>query len=1297
MSDGDTRDAQDKTGEHSEEGNSRKVSKEEDPAQRRDSADKRKEEKDGAKSDRKNSSDRKPDEGNRQEEQTDTESASALDAHEPESGQDWSNTEGGLPNTGSKPVSKDNMDESKVSVGSEVEQKSSAEQGGGDELGDHVEDAHSNSDERENSSGKHAEAANSSNENGSHDSGSPNALPDSEKTDTEKEADDTGQVVTSRDAKGDNHVGEVAGDEEGGESGSESENDDSGDEENEADDVTAEISQAHSKDPNQSQENRSEKEETNNRVDETTETGESQAAAQEHSSTADNSVSKTADDTTERRQSLTEKSDSAEREAEIDGTENNRMDTNDSDPSKTQSQEETPPSGTAERSDVRSEHSQPQTEDPNQLPEKRSHEGDTDSGAGLDEKESCVPGQASQSRGDESRGEDQVIINSDDRENSEELQETSGSNQVDERPGQRMENGHSNQDSEIQQGSNGDDTDETLQTRRLSENESHNVIGADSTEADNTRENAEEDQSESWQRDGGTGGNQESSSLDGRKKDENGDFEFETSSLSQTEGDTTRGQPPISTVYVKAPRRQSDQDSDSTRSQDEIEIVSQANRQDGDQQETQNEENGSETDTTKQVGAEIEEKGEAEVEEKEEVEVKQEVQEDIANDDGEQGEVGVNSDVKAEEMAETEDPSEVVNNGEAKDNGGIGKDVEEDGEVGERDKAENGEVGKEEVEVEHRKESVAHDSVKDDNLDKEVKVESEVTNTIEGVQDRVEGDDEDESGESEEEEDSSSEEDDETGEDSEDDIEDDKTSALVPGNKTIESTEVQAGQQTESENTRKESTVSENPPPAATKEEPGRNNRGEANVKDEEKGVQPEEDRRISIKGDSKSIRSTHSAQSRGSVGQSRQSLRASRISVEKHVKPEVLDTPVDAAQAPGPRGDEEEQDKKSVATSRASLTERGTGEEDAKADSKSIVSQDRNEKDDTTIHTDVTDNANNESQQHSDSKTCATSQEKEPVRETKNTNKPTSAKQVHHRQEKKNVPRGRTAVVSPQRSTSSPQRGRGSYGSEVRSARRSPRETSRSQTRSPTRPRTTMTSRSSKDPDGRSKQREFFREELKRLEGALKREKSKIIKPEVKKHTPYIFNTLEPYYNTSTVRYLVELPEEVQHRFVSRKTAIGLCDPWVDYSMDTKFLPRISTSARAVNRQQEMEKRDEKIRDREKRSKKEGSTRLPKFPVVTLDSKELATKPLYYSDVPELRRELRDKYSQNATKKIDEDYTRTKQDFYRMDLDKLDEVHPLNRPHMRNAYFAYLQNTPGSRKAVVECVKGLKAEGKAN
>ena len=35
-----------------------------------------------------------------------------------------------------------------------------------------------------------------------------------------------------------------------------------------------------------------------------------------------------------------------------------------------------------------------------------------------------------------------------------------------------------------------------------------------------------------------------------------------------------------------------------------------------------------------------------------------------------------------------------------------------------------------------------------------------------------------------------------------------------------------------------------------------------------------------------------------------------------------------------------------------------------------------------------------------------------------------------------------------------------------------------------------------------------------------------------------------------------------------------------------------------------------------------------------------------------------------------------------------MDEYHQSSRPHMRAAYFAYLQNTPGSRKAIYDCMK---------
>lgn len=36
----------------------------------------------------------------------------------------------------------------------------------------------------------------------------------------------------------------------------------------------------------------------------------------------------------------------------------------------------------------------------------------------------------------------------------------------------------------------------------------------------------------------------------------------------------------------------------------------------------------------------------------------------------------------------------------------------------------------------------------------------------------------------------------------------------------------------------------------------------------------------------------------------------------------------------------------------------------------------------------------------------------------------------------------------------------------------------------------------------------------------------------------------------------------------------------------------------------------------------------------------------------------------------------------------RLNEYHHTTRPHMRAAYFAYLQNTPGSRKAIYDCMK---------
>ena len=84
-----------------------------------------------------------------------------------------------------------------------------------------------------------------------------------------------------------------------------------------------------------------------------------------------------------------------------------------------------------------------------------------------------------------------------------------------------------------------------------------------------------------------------------------------------------------------------------------------------------------------------------------------------------------------------------------------------------------------------------------------------------------------------------------------------------------------------------------------------------------------------------------------------------------------------------------------------------------------------------------------------------------------------------------------------------------------------------------------------------------------------------------------------------------------------------------------------------------------------------------------------------YFYNFPFNRKELKEKHSSQGKAKIDSDYQRTKVDFYRMELHRLDDVHPLNRDNMKAAYFAYLQNTPGSKKAVKECVKEIQQKDK--
>ncbi|KAK3087330.1 hypothetical protein FSP39_004739 [Pinctada imbricata] len=137
--------------------------------------------------------------------------------------------------------------------------------------------------------------------------------------------------------------------------------------------------------------------------------------------------------------------------------------------------------------------------------------------------------------------------------------------------------------------------------------------------------------------------------------------------------------------------------------------------------------------------------------------------------------------------------------------------------------------------------------------------------------------------------------------------------------------------------------------------------------------------------------------------------------------------------------------------------------------------------------------------------------------------------------------------------------------------------------------------------------------------------------------------------------------------------------------------LESIESSRKTIPRYRGTERR--RGRDRN-RPPAEGSTYFPKFPAVSLDKGFTSpTRMFALDDVKKMRKEINKKYSKRSPERMKKDYNKTKQDFYRMELDKLNEMRPTyNRPSMVNTYNAYLQNTPGSQQALNDCIKGMEA-----
>lgn len=63
----------------------------------------------------------------------------------------------------------------------------------------------------------------------------------------------------------------------------------------------------------------------------------------------------------------------------------------------------------------------------------------------------------------------------------------------------------------------------------------------------------------------------------------------------------------------------------------------------------------------------------------------------------------------------------------------------------------------------------------------------------------------------------------------------------------------------------------------------------------------------------------------------------------------------------------------------------------------------------------------------------------------------------------------------------------------------------------------------------------------------------------------------------------------------------------------------------------------------------------------------------------------MRDRYSSKANTQVEKDYRRTRNDLYRMQLDNVAGYREGNRDNMVRVYHSYLENTPGSKKALRE------------
>ncbi|BFZ20887.1 hypothetical protein BsWGS_23925 [Bradybaena similaris] len=172
--------------------------------------------------------------------------------------------------------------------------------------------------------------------------------------------------------------------------------------------------------------------------------------------------------------------------------------------------------------------------------------------------------------------------------------------------------------------------------------------------------------------------------------------------------------------------------------------------------------------------------------------------------------------------------------------------------------------------------------------------------------------------------------------------------------------------------------------------------------------------------------------------------------------------------------------------------------------------------------------------------------------------------------------------------------------------------------------------------PAARHERELRFQEELRGLQTSLRRLGPRPRPPPRKPYQPYLFNSLRPYYSTSTARFLGNLHPDVKgHR--SRRTAQGLMAPWIDLQMGHDLQSDSDTDPVCHGRNTQIH---QKAKTTRRVGPAVGKGRPAQFSTVAPETAAVAGRHLDDSHMPILRLVLRG----SSRRKLATDYQHFKQ-----------------------------------------------------